>query len=216
MSSANLRTLLAATLLTTSLAFIPAVADTRDSVADPKNTTSDANQANIDQQTVTRELAVFRAATVTLKEATLTVQRYHDGSVVADVSFDDLGGKPVYRVKTFKERTIWETTVDGLTGSIEDGETATSIADLSRQDRRILANVKEARASLPDAISTAERAAGGAAISAGSATSEGRLSYVIVVSNGEDLKQFMLDPPLRPLPVNCRNAALPARRHFSC
>jgi hypothetical protein len=79
-------------------------------------------------------------------------------------------------VKTFKERTIWENTVDGLSGSIEDGETSSSITDLSRQDRRILANVKEARASLPDAISTAERAAGGAAISAGSATNEGRLS----------------------------------------
>ena len=212
MSVVNFRFLLTATSLAAVLAFNAAVADTGENMAGLKNANSDTNQGDIDRQTVTRELAVFRAATVTLKEAIMTVQRRHDGSVVADVSFDDLRGKPVYRVKTFKERTMWENTVDGQTGSIEESEVSSSIADLSRQDRQILASIKEARASLPDAIGTAERAAGGTAISAGSSSNGGRLSYVIVVSNGEDLKQFMLDPPLRSLPATCRNPALAKRR----
>ena len=94
---------------------------------------------------------------------------------------------------------------------------SSSVTDLSREGRRMLANVKEARESLPDAISAAERTGGGAAISGGSVTSEGRLSYVIVVSNGDDLKQFMLDPPAKSTSVTCQNySGLRNRRRGSC
>lgn len=181
-----------------------------------RQSNSNERQSELAGDVVARELAVFRAATTTLKEATQTVQNLHEGATVSDVSFDDVGGKPVYRVKTFKDLTVWEDTVNGLNGSIEDAEITSSITDLSLQDRRTLANVKEAKASLPDAISVAERAAGGAAISGGAMTNGGRLSYVIVVSNGDVLKQFMLDPPQRSTPVTCRISGLPGRSHRAC
>ena len=194
----------------------PAIADTRGGPIDPQQTSASEQHGEINQDIIARELAVFRAATTTLKDAALAVQRLHEGSIVADVSFDDVGGTPVYRVKTFEGQKVWENTVNGFTGSIQDAEVSLSSTDLSWQDRWILADVKEARASLPDAISAAERAAGGAAISGGSMTSEGKLSYVIVVSNGDDLKQFMLDPPPKLTPVTCRNYSGRNRRRVSC
>jgi hypothetical protein len=55
------------------------------------------------EETIDRELELFRGAQVSLQQALSIAERLHTGSRVVDISFDGGSNPPVYRVKNIKK-----------------------------------------------------------------------------------------------------------------
>lgn len=154
-----------------------------------------ADGAASDQQAVNGELALFRGSVVSLSQAMAIAEALHAGATTADVSFDGASNSPVYRVKTLHNDRIWHHAIDATTGKIVGGEAALPLKQLDAEDRSNLVALKKIRQRLADAVSVAEHAASGKAISGGLIRERGRLNFAIVVISGSDLKEVILEPP---------------------
>ena len=188
------RQLLAAALVAVILpAPVYAVAS---STGEPASFHNEAEEsAASDQQSVNRELALFRGSAVSLSQAMAIAEALHAGATTADVSFDGAADSPVYRVKTLHNDRIWQHAIDATTGKIVGGEAALPLKELDAEDRSNLVALKTIRHRLADAIRVAEQAASGKAISGGLIRERGRLNFAIVVMSGGDLKEVILQPP---------------------
>jgi uncharacterized membrane protein YkoI len=149
----------------------------------------------VDDETVSHELELFRSAEVSLRGALTIADRLHAGSRVVDISFDGASGSPVYRVKTLQGNHIWEDTIDARTGQVAGNTVVSSLGNLDRGDRSNLIALKAIRQELVDAVLVAEKNTAGKAISGGLMNEDGKLNFVIVVLSGTDLKQVILEPP---------------------
>jgi uncharacterized membrane protein YkoI len=148
------------------------------------------------EETIDRELELFRSAQVSLQQALLIAERLHTGSRVVDISFDGESSPPVYRVKNIQKNQIWENAIDARTGSSNtDGELALFVKDLEAGDRRNLLALRAVRQNLSDAVVVAERSTRGKAISGGLMNEDGTLHFVVVVDTADGLKQVLLEPP---------------------
>ena len=153
----------------------------------------DGNEIN--NADLIRELELFRAAKISMREALVAARRLHNGSRVIDISFDAASGVPLYRVKTSQGNHIWEDAIDGNTGEPSGGTIESLISDLKGQDRTNIIALNAVRQEMMDAIRVAEKSASGKAISGGLINEDGRLNFLIVVVSGSDLKQVILEPP---------------------
>jgi uncharacterized membrane protein YkoI len=148
------------------------------------------------EETIDRELELFRGAQVSLQQALLIAERLHTGSRVVDISFDGTSNPPVYRVKNIQKKQIWENSIDARTGgSGAGGKHALYVKDLEAQDRRNLLALSAVRQKLSDAVVVAERSTRGKAISGGLMNEDGILYFVVVVDTDDGLKQVLLEPP---------------------
>jgi Peptidase propeptide and YPEB domain len=150
-----------------------------------------------DDQSVAREIELFRTAQVSLSRAIEIAERARAGAKTSDVSFDGAAAAPIYRVRTFRDGQLWEHAIDAATGEISSNRLVSSLQELGADDRINIASLKVIRQHLSDAVRVAERAALGKAISGGLTRERGKLSFVIVVVSGTDLKQVILEPPQR-------------------
>jgi len=148
------------------------------------------------EETIDRELELFRSAQVSLQQALLIAERLHSDSRVVDISFDGASNPPVYRVKNIQQKQIWENAIDARTGSSNtSGEHALSVKDLEAQDRRNLLALRAVRQKLSDAVVVAERSTRGKAVSGGLMNEDGTLYFVVVVDTADGLKQVLLELP---------------------
>lgn len=186
-----------APLLAIALAALPftspahALATTDAAATAPQN--DDSGQ--LDARAVRRELDNFQAAQISLRKAMAIAERLHAGSTTADVSFDGGSDPAVFRVKTVQRDRVWRHTINAATGQVIDAEAALPLSELDTEDRGNLVVLRALRHRLADAVSVAERATSGKAISGGLTRERGRLNFVIVVVAGSDLKQVILEPP---------------------
>ena len=188
------RQLLAIVLVASSLP-APGYANAS-STGEPASLRDEAGDgAASDQQAVSRELALFRGAAVSLSQAMAIAEALHAGATTADVSFDGASDAPVYRVKTLHNDRIWQHAIDATTGKIVGGEAALPLKEVDAEDRSNLVALKTIRHRLADAVRVAEQAASGKAISGGLIRERGRLNFAIVVMSGGDLKEVILEPP---------------------
>jgi uncharacterized membrane protein YkoI len=151
--------------------------------------------AGADRQAISREIERFRSSSISISQAMAIAEARHAGATTADVSFDGGSGVPVYHVKTLHNDRLWRQTINASTGEIIGGEAALPIAELNVEDRSNLAALGTIRHRLADAVSVAEQAASGKAISGGLVRERGRLNFAIVVISGDDLKEVILEPP---------------------
>jgi hypothetical protein len=149
----------------------------------------------VDDETVSHELELFRAAEVSLRGALTIADRLHAGSRVVDISFDGASGSPVYRVKSLQGNHIWEDAIDARTGQVSGNTVVSSLGSLDRANRNHLIALKAIRQELVDAVLVAEKSTAGKAISGGLTSEDGKVNFVIVVLSGKDLKQVILEPP---------------------
>jgi uncharacterized membrane protein YkoI len=149
----------------------------------------------VDDETVSRELELFRAAEVSLRGALTIADRLHAGSRAVDIAFDGASGSPVYRVKTLQGNHIWEDAIDARTGQVAGNTVVSSLGNLDRENRSSLIALKAIRQELMDAVLVAEKSTAGKAISGGLMSEDGKVNFVIVVLSGTDLKQVILQPP---------------------
>jgi hypothetical protein len=188
------RQLLAAALVAVILpAPVYAIASSTDEPASLRNGAEES--AASDQQTVNRELELFRGSAISLSQAMAIAEALHAGATTADVSFDGAPDSPVYRVKTLHNDRVWHHAIDAATGKIVGGEAALPLKELDAEDRSNLAALRTIRHRLADAVRVAEQAAAGKAISGGLIRERSRLNFAIVVISGGDLKEVILEPP---------------------
>lgn len=141
-----------------------------------------------------RFLAAFRAAPLSLIQAIAMAERLHTGSRTAAISFDT-SDSPSYRVRTVKDKEIWENVVDVHTGRTVGPETAWSLNELEMEERDNISALRSVKQELSDAVAIAEKAAVGKAISGGLVKEGDRLNFVVVVLSDDLVKEVFLEPP---------------------
>jgi uncharacterized membrane protein YkoI len=153
------------------------------------------NGKDFDDEMLKREIELFRAAEVSLRQALKIADGLHVGSRIVDIGFEGGSGSPVYRVTTFQEDRIWEDAIDAKTGQVVGNTIVSSMSELDLEDRLNLIALQSVRQELSDAVLVAEGNTSGKAISGGLLNEAGKLNFVILVLAGNNLKQVILEPP---------------------
>jgi uncharacterized membrane protein YkoI len=184
---------LAIIALSATLAATGAIADVTDSPLDAANHGLTA-QRDSEEAVTRRLLEQFRAIKFPLRQAVAVAERLHDGSRTADVSFE-ISGPPIYRVRTVRNKQIWENVIDANTGSVTEKEISSSLRELDREDLGNIIALESVEQGMSDAVRVAEKAADGSALAGGLMKQDGKLNFVILIANGDHLKEVMLEPP---------------------
>jgi uncharacterized membrane protein YkoI len=138
--------------------------------------------------------AAFSAAPLSLVQAIGIAERLHIGSRTSAISFDT-SYDPSYRVRTVKDKEIWENVIDVRTGRTGAPETAWSLNELDMEERDNINALKLVQQELSDAVAIAEKAAAGKAISGGLVKEGDQLNFVVVVLSDDHVKEVFLGPP---------------------
>ena len=180
-------------LLSFALASHSAMADLNDRSASAFGPSAPATQeSNADSDQ--RFLAIFRAASLSLTQAIASAERLHAGSRTAAITFD-ISGTPAYRVRTVKNKEIWENLIDVGTGKIASPELAWSMNELEAEERDNIIALRSVGQELSDAVAIAEKAAAGKAISGGLVKESNQINFVVVVLSDDHVKEVFLQPP---------------------
>jgi uncharacterized membrane protein YkoI len=182
-------------ILLLSLALVPrtAMAELNDgSLSSTGQSTPVHQEANTDSDQ--RFLAAFRVARLPLIEAIAIAERLHLGSRTAGISFDT-SDNPSYRVRTVKDKKIWEIVIDVRTGRTAGPETVRSLNELEMEERDNINALGSVKQELSDAVTIAEKAAAGKAISGGLVKEGDQLNFVVVVLSDNYVKEVFLEPP---------------------
>jgi Peptidase propeptide and YPEB domain len=183
-------------LLASTLASNGAMADLNDRSASALSQSAPAAQeSNADSDE--RFLALFRAASLSLTQAIAVAERLHAGSRTAAITFD-ISGTPAYRVRTIKNKQIWENVIDVVTGRAAGPEIACSLNELEVDERDNLIALRSIGQELSDAVAIAEKAAAGKAISGGMIKEKDQVNFVVVVLSDDRVKEVFLEPPRSP------------------
>jgi uncharacterized membrane protein YkoI len=185
-----------ALMLTVTLAASGAVAEVTPGPLDAESRGS-ASQADAEDNAIRRALEQFRTTQVPLSRAMAIAERLHNGSRTADIMFE-VSGSPAYRVRTVKNERVWENVVDANTGKITEKEVVSSLKALDREDLANIIALQWIKQELSDAVQIAEKAALGNALAGGLIKQDGKLSFVIVIASGDQLKEVTLEPPKVP------------------
>ena len=110
------------------------------------------------------------------------------------ISFDT-SNNPSYRVRTVKNKEIWENVIDVHTGRTAGPETAWSLNELEMEERDNINALRLVKQELSDAVAIAEKAAAGKAISGGLVKEGDQLNFVVVVLSDDHVKEVFLEPP---------------------
>jgi uncharacterized membrane protein YkoI len=140
-----------------------------------------------------RFFAAFRAAPLSLIQAIAIAERLHTGSRTATISFDT-SDNPFYRVRTVKDKEIWENVVDVHTRRTGP-ETSRTLNELEMEERDNINALRLVKQDLSDAVAIAEKAAAGKAISGGLVKEGDQLNFVVVVLSDDHVKEVFLEPP---------------------
>ena len=138
--------------------------------------------------------AAFRAAPLSLVQAISIAERLHRGSRATAISFDT-SHAPRYRVRTVKDKEIWENVIDVRTGLTGESEAALSLNELDPEERGNINALRFVQQELSDAVAIAEKAAAGKAISAGLVKEGEQLNFVVVLLSDDQVKEVFLEPP---------------------
>jgi uncharacterized membrane protein YkoI len=144
-----------------------------------------------------RFLAQFRAAPLSLTQAIAVAERLHHGSRTAAVTFE-IFDRPGYRVRTVRNKQIWENVIDVITGRAIALETSLSMSDLEVDERDNIMVLPSVGGELSEAVAIAEKAAAGKAISGGLVKEKDQVSFVVLVLSDDRVKEVFLDPPRSP------------------
>jgi uncharacterized membrane protein YkoI len=138
--------------------------------------------------------AAFHAAPLSLIQAITIAERLHTGSRTVAISFDT-SDNPSYRVRTVKDKEIWENVIDVRTGRTAGPETSRSLNELELEERDNINALGSVQQELSDAVAIAEKAAAGKAISGGLVKEGDQLNFVVVVLSDDHVKEVFLEPP---------------------
>lgn len=148
-------------------------------------------QGDSEEVAIRRLLEQFRAM-IPLSQAVAIAERLHDGSKTADTNFE-ISDPPIYRVRTSRNERIWENVIDAKTGSVTASEVS-SLRELDREDLGNIIALNSVEQELSDAVRIAEETTGGSALAANLMKEDGKLNIVVLIANGDRLKEVVLEP----------------------
>lgn len=148
-------------------------------------------QGDSEEVAIRRLLEQFRAM-IPLSQAVAIAERLHDGSKTADANFE-ISDPPIYRVRTSRNERIWENVIDAKTGSVTASEVS-SLRELDREDLGNMIALNSVEQELSDALRIAEETTGGSALAANLMKEDGKLNIVVLIANGDRLKEVVLEP----------------------
>jgi uncharacterized membrane protein YkoI len=180
-------------LLSSTLASNGAMADLNDRSASAFGQSAPTRQES-NAASDRRFLALFRVASLSLTQAISIAERLHAGSRTAAITFD-ISGPPAYRVRTVRNKEIWENVIDVSTGRTASPELASSLNELEMEERDNIIALRAVEQELSDAVAIAEKAAAGKAISGGLVKEGDHINFVVVVLNDDRVKEVFLQPP---------------------
>jgi len=122
------------------------------------------------------------------------VEKLQPGASLLDVSFEPKDGQPVYAVRTYANGKVWDGLIDGPTGAAIGSGTVMDESALDDEDKAEVAALKAAKATLRQAIETAEKAGEGPALNAGLEQVRGRVVWEILIQNAKLPRQVHIDP----------------------
>lgn len=189
------RTLLLAgpLLLSLLLASHSAMADLDHQPADARDQSAGAPEET-KEKLEQRFLDLHRSARLSAGQVLSVAEGLHAGSRTTKISFD-VSGAPAYRIRTVRNGSVWENLIDANTGRISEHETEWSLQELDLEERDNIVALKSIQQDLSDALSIAEKIASGKAFGAGLLKEGDRPIFVVVVLDGDHLKEVYLEPP---------------------
>ncbi|MGZ5096190.1 MAG: PepSY domain-containing protein, partial [Burkholderiales bacterium] len=131
---------------------------------------------------------------LSLTQAIAVAERLHVGSRTAAVTFE-ISDRPGYRVRTVRNKQVWENVVDVITGRAIGLEASFSMSDLEVDERDNIMALTSVGQELSEAVAIAEKAAAGKAISGGLVKEEDQVNFVVVVLSDDRVKEVFLEPP---------------------
>lgn len=185
--------LLAIIIWFATLAPMGAIADVTHTTLDAANRGA-AEQRDAGEAVTRRLLDQFRSIKIPLSQAVVIAEHLHDDSRTADIGLE-ISDPPVYRVRTVKDERIWENVIDANTGSVTEKEISSSLRELDHEDRGNIIVLKSVELELSDAVRIAEKAAEGSALAGGLKKQDGKTNFVVIIANGDRLKEVVLEPP---------------------
>jgi uncharacterized membrane protein YkoI len=175
------------------LAATGAIADITHTTLDAANSGA-APQREAEETVNRRLLEQLRTIKIPLSQAVAIAEHLHDGSRAADISLE-ISGPPIYRVRTVKNERIWENVIDANTGSVTEKEISSALRELDHEDQGNIIALKSVELELSDAVRIAEKAAEGSALAGGLKKQDGKTTFVVIIANGDRLKEVVLEPP---------------------
>jgi uncharacterized membrane protein YkoI len=140
------------------------------------------------------DLRAFAKAKVSIASAIAIAIKHVNGSKVIDVSFNGSNGKPVYKVKTYQNSSVWEGLIDAQSGQVIGEGKSTQESQLDEEDKAELAGLQQAATTLEQAVNTAERRVAGKAISAGLEETKGKVVFEIMIVKSGSVQKIVIDP----------------------
>jgi hypothetical protein len=140
-------------------------------------------------------IAKFRASPLSLTQAIGVAERLHIGSRAVAVTFE-ISDRPGYRVRTVKNKQVWDNFIDVITGRAIALETSLSTRELEVDELDNIMAMRSVGQELAEAVAIAEKATSGKAISGGLVKEKDQASFVILVLSEDRLKEVFLDPPM--------------------
>jgi uncharacterized membrane protein YkoI len=140
------------------------------------------------------DLKTFGQAKISLGGAIAAADKQSRNGKVIDVSFDRGNGKPVYKVKTYQNNTVWEGVVDAQSGQVIGAGKTTQESLLDQEDKAELAGLQQATTTLAQAVNTAEKRVAGKAISAGLEETNGKIVFEVMIVKNGSVQKIVIDP----------------------
>ena len=163
-------------------------------LAAPKVTVAAAEQEIKTEHASQAELKAFSQVKTPIATAITAAKKYTDGAVVIDVSFDAGNGTPVFKVKTYQNSSVWEGTVDAVSGQVVGIGKTTKESDLDQEDKAELAGLPHATVTLAQAVDIAEKRDAGKAISVGLEETKGKIVFEVMIVKDGSVRKISIDP----------------------
>ena len=151
-------------------------------------------ESNPEEPDLASILAAFAKAKTGLADAVATAEKEAGGGKAVDATFEPGEATPVYRVTVYRNNALWEGLYDADTGKATGSPSMTNESELDDQEKKELASVTDAKASLLDAIKTAETEVGGKTVDAGIEEHDGKVWYQIAVVKNGAVQPVLVDP----------------------
>ena len=162
--------------------------------AQPKVIVAAAEQEIKTEHASQAELKAFSQVKTPIATAITAAKKYTDGAVVIDVSFDAGNGTPVFKVKTYQNSSVWEGTVDAVSGQVVGIGKTTKESDLDQEDKAELAGLPHATVTLAQAVEIAEKRDAGKAISVGLEETKGKIVFEVMIVKDGSVRKISIDP----------------------
>jgi uncharacterized membrane protein YkoI len=139
------------------------------------------------------KLKVLEHVKISIDDAISAVEGMKGGAVIG-VRLDVRNGKPIYRVKTYQNNSVWQGMVDAQTGNMIGMGKTTPENQLDQKKRGELTELGQAYTSLGEAVVMAEDRDAGRAINASLGAVKGTIVFEVTVVKNDSVRKMAVDP----------------------